>query len=286
MDAVLEGLKGVNDAKASFFTKLVQVEYDPEEISPEEMINALNSQTGYRASLPAPPPARLRLKVPGLVRPGQVFQLRRSLTRLEGVLDADLRLGAASIGVGEATIDYDPARVSPEELKAFFARNGLRTQPAEATPGVPEVEVLPLRLLGLKGPRDIFMPGQILGMIPGILDVEFKPDRRLDITYDAKKLAQESLVALLDQMELQPTVLSADDHRRGTSAWLRAKVDGLWSPRDNVRAGYRLFIERGILDIRLKPGRVELLYDPKRTSPEALLAILNKLKLKPTLLRP
>ena len=49
---------------------------------------------------------------------------------------------------------------------------------------------------------------------------------------------------------------------------------------------FDLFIEKGILDIRLKPGRVEVQYDPKRTSPEVLLALLRRLKLKPTLVLP
>ena len=185
MDAVLESLQGVTDAKASFFTKVVRVEYDAEQIAPAEMINALHTQTGYRAFLPPLPPARLKLQVVDLDQPGQLFQLQWSLTQVEGVLDIDLRLG-------EATIDYDPARVTPAELEAIFARDGLWTQAADASQGTSVVQVLSLRLLELEGPQDIFTPGQTLRMIPGILDVEFKPDRRLDITYDAKKLDQEA----------------------------------------------------------------------------------------------
>ena len=70
VNAVLKYLKGVTDAKASFFTKLVRVEYDPEQILPAEMIKALSTQTHYRASLPTSPPARLRLQVVGLNQTG------------------------------------------------------------------------------------------------------------------------------------------------------------------------------------------------------------------------
>jgi mercuric transport protein len=50
--AALKKLDGVKDAKVTVSDKRVVVEYEPEKVTPQQMVDAVN-KLGYQASLPA-----------------------------------------------------------------------------------------------------------------------------------------------------------------------------------------------------------------------------------------
>ena len=53
MENVLGSLDGVVNAKADFVAGMAVVTYDPARIAPEQMVEAINTQTFFRASLPS-----------------------------------------------------------------------------------------------------------------------------------------------------------------------------------------------------------------------------------------
>ncbi len=52
VEFVLKRMEGVVSAKASALRKEVVVEYDPDKVTPRDMVSAINRQTFYRASFP------------------------------------------------------------------------------------------------------------------------------------------------------------------------------------------------------------------------------------------
>lgn len=56
VESLLTGIDGVTHAQAQLSSETVLVSYDPARVSPQHMVEQINSQTYYRAGL-APPPA-------------------------------------------------------------------------------------------------------------------------------------------------------------------------------------------------------------------------------------
>ena len=62
MENVLGSLDGVVDARADFVEGTAVVTYDPGRVAPEQMVEAINTQTFFRASLPDVEGATVGLK--------------------------------------------------------------------------------------------------------------------------------------------------------------------------------------------------------------------------------
>ncbi|MCQ3979710.1 MAG: hypothetical protein DPW09_40340 [Anaerolineae bacterium] len=54
VENVLGSLDGVVEAKADFVKGIATVSYDPARVTPAQMVEAINTQSFYRASLPDP----------------------------------------------------------------------------------------------------------------------------------------------------------------------------------------------------------------------------------------
>lgn len=52
VENVLNSLDGVVEAKADYVKGLATVSYDPAQVTPDQMVEAINTQSFYRASLP------------------------------------------------------------------------------------------------------------------------------------------------------------------------------------------------------------------------------------------
>lgn len=52
MENILGSLDGVVDAKADFVKGIATVSYDPARVTPAQMVEAINTKSFYRASLP------------------------------------------------------------------------------------------------------------------------------------------------------------------------------------------------------------------------------------------
>ena len=52
MENVLEGLDGVVNAEADYRQGIATVTYIPEQVTPQQMVDAINDQTFFQASLP------------------------------------------------------------------------------------------------------------------------------------------------------------------------------------------------------------------------------------------
>lgn len=54
MENVLKSLDGVVDAKADYVKGLVTVSYDPAQVTPDQMVETINTKTFFRANLRRP----------------------------------------------------------------------------------------------------------------------------------------------------------------------------------------------------------------------------------------
>jgi len=54
VEQVLKSLDGIVEAKADYIRGLATISYDPTQVTPTQMIEAINTQSFYRARLPRP----------------------------------------------------------------------------------------------------------------------------------------------------------------------------------------------------------------------------------------
>jgi len=108
----LHGRPGVKSADVSFGTEKAVVEYDPEEVSLEEIGDAIR-ELEYEPVLPSEEESReVTLLIVGMTCAACVAAVERALKRVPAVLDAVVNLATE-----KAFVRYDPRRVSILDLR-------------------------------------------------------------------------------------------------------------------------------------------------------------------------
>jgi len=102
----LKKVDGVNDAAVNLAIEKATVDYDTDRVGMDELINII-SDLGFRV-----PTERLNLKISGMSCAACASRVERTLSDLEGVLRANV-----NFALERATVEYDPSRVSLQELK-------------------------------------------------------------------------------------------------------------------------------------------------------------------------
>ncbi|MEO6866403.1 MAG: heavy metal translocating P-type ATPase [Gaiellales bacterium] len=133
----LAALDGVSAASVNFATEQAAVDYDPAVVSPKQLVAAVES-AGYSAQLPPAAATtsapigdqHLELPIEGMTCASCVASVEKSLAALDGVSAASVNFATE-----QATVDYDPAIVSPEQLVAAVEDAGYsaRLPPAART---------------------------------------------------------------------------------------------------------------------------------------------------------
>ena len=130
VESVLKNLDGVMSASADRHAQSAWVEYDPAQVTPEQMIQAINSQTYYRASLSVSaqdrpstknasggPAATAVIRVAGMTDNKIASQVTQALS-LDGILDGSISLPDSTL-----TVKYDSSRVSADEIVKTLAQS-------------------------------------------------------------------------------------------------------------------------------------------------------------------
>jgi len=144
IEKVLSRLSGVKEASVNFAASRARVLYDPEKISPEEMVRAVQEE-GYEL-VPAVPESRsVVVSIGGMSCAACVARLEKALGRLSGVLEVSVHLPS-----GKARLVYDPRRVKISDFRRAIEAEGyqflgLGEESAEVVRGVEEAHLKELK---------------------------------------------------------------------------------------------------------------------------------------------
>ena len=119
----LQGLPGVRQAQVNFATEKATLHYDPEELTVDNIIKAVQ-KTGYEV-----PTQRLSMPIGGMRCASCAASIERALRALIGVMEAHVNFGTE-----RATIEYVPSLVAVDTLRQAVADAGYKPLVGHATP--------------------------------------------------------------------------------------------------------------------------------------------------------
>ncbi len=146
VEKALAKVEGIESASVNLATERASVTYDPQTVSIEDLTTAVQ-KTGYTATAespadPSPAPAapaddgHLVFSVEGMTCAACVRRVERALEKVEGV-----RLASVNLATERASVDYDPERVSRDDLTGAISGAGYTGCPVAqepvAAPAVP-----------------------------------------------------------------------------------------------------------------------------------------------------
>ena len=117
----VEKLKGVRSASLHFGASKLVVEYDPDLLDPHTIIAEVK-RSGYRLGLPGEY-KRVALVVEGMDCADESTIVERRLRKLPGVTSVRFNLVAQ-----EVRIDYDPARISSDQILEAVSETGMKAR--------------------------------------------------------------------------------------------------------------------------------------------------------------
>ncbi|MBI4558680.1 MAG: copper ion binding protein [Candidatus Hydrogenedentes bacterium] len=132
VEKVVAAIPGVASADASTANANAVVAFNPAQTSPAGLVHAINTQTGYTATLPESTPLTseslpfkvskvLVIPVEGMSCVACAARVKKTLTSIAGVGDVQVSLAERN-----ARVRFDPSRLAPDQLVA--AINGLGYQ--------------------------------------------------------------------------------------------------------------------------------------------------------------
>lgn len=109
MESVAGGLEGVLSVKADFVRGTATVEYDSAKITPDQIVDGINTQTFYQARLPDLNVATAVLSIPALTDQPAADQLNLAFDGIDGIYGGE-------VAPGQLTIEFDPELLTAEGL--------------------------------------------------------------------------------------------------------------------------------------------------------------------------
>ena len=203
MESVLTGLDGVISADADQFTSSARANYDPSKVSPDQMAEAINSQTYYRAGVLSVPLAFIetaRFIVPGLNPKQEAIEWDRALSGVKGIVGSTLLIGSFFL-------EYDVREISPEQvLDIINSRTSytasIDTTVREEPAPFPVVESTATAVIKVDGMTEQEVAFRVTGALrlDGIVDGSVNTeDATLTVVYDTTKLTAQRIVDTLRQ---------------------------------------------------------------------------------------
>ncbi len=119
IERAIESVPGVRKATVSLASEIAAVEYDPQQATLLDLVNAIHS-TGYRTG-----GARVHIGIQDLRCASCVGFIEEELRTTPGVINATV-----NVATQEATIEYLPELASLAQFKAAIERWGYKTRPA------------------------------------------------------------------------------------------------------------------------------------------------------------
>jgi len=128
-----------------------------------------------------------------------VATIESALKKGPGVLSATVNFASE-----KAYIDYDPAKITLDQLHKVIAKTGYKTiMPTEA-PGVPGLATLKLRVIGMDNPHCLGTVNGALNSLKGITKKELFVNERAKIQYDSSVLSPEKIKATIKAAGYEP----------------------------------------------------------------------------------
>ena len=143
MKSFLKKTKGVTNAEASFITGTAKVTYDPQKVTPTELVRVINGGTFYRASLPSDSLRTVVLKIEGMKNPEAAAQVTTVLNKLEGIEG-----GSLDIRREMGKLEFDSKKLTVGQiLGAVDGGTPFKASVQSVSPESPRVESggIPLR---------------------------------------------------------------------------------------------------------------------------------------------
>jgi Cu+-exporting ATPase len=218
VEKALEKVEGVSSASVNLATERASVEFDPASVSTADLSRAIEG-AGYTANVQAPaapvaPPlaaaaadnGHALFDIEGMTCASCVRNVERALGRVEGV-----RTASVNFGTEQATVDYDPAVVSIDDLSRAVAGAGYRAEPvvraSVAIPAAPAAPTAPAS------------------------DIDARDAKRDAHIADLKRKSLSSLVVGIVMMVLMYVPLDIDERTLAPFLLIAATVVQFWAGR-------------------------------------------------------
>ena len=156
----VSSLSGVNTVEVNLASEKAVLEYDPSRIELESIEKAIE-QVGYRVIR-----EKLTLVVEGISDLSDARILETSLDRIDGIVSVSVNYGNSQV-----SIEYNPALVSPPDIRRRVADTGYKILSETALASAQDTEAAKLRRLFFMGviftvPAVIFSYPEIFGFFP------------------------------------------------------------------------------------------------------------------------
>jgi Cu+-exporting ATPase len=221
VERALEKVDGVREASVNLATERATVDYDAATTTPEALVAAVEG-AGYAATVPAPPsvpvspaPARdgaVTFDVEGMTCAACVRRVERALEKVPGVSAANVNLATE-----RATVGFDPALASVDNLTAAIAGAGYTGRPVVESPAPAAT--------GDAAPAAAF-------------EVDAREAKRDAHIADLKRKSLVSLVIGVIMMVLMYTPLDMSERTLGPFLLIAATVVQFWAGREFYGAAW------------------------------------------------
>ncbi len=199
VESVLKSLDGVVAVSADRRTQSATVEYNPARVTSEQMVQAINSQTYYRARIISENIKTVTLRIPGLTDEEKDQEVAGALNNVEGIVGGTLQ----AEGV---TLTYDRRIISPEQivelinsrtsLTATVVSQGLPLTEGAATGPIATAVIKVDGMLDDKAASLVTSSLFLDGIIDGSVNLQ---DSTITIKYDSSRVSADNIVETLGQ---------------------------------------------------------------------------------------
>lgn len=220
VEAVVSDLPGIASIEANYKTSTAVVTYEPGQVTPEEIVDRINTQTYYEARVTSEFIKTATFKIPGLDTQAEADEIGQALGELTGVVGGTLQIDSL-------TLDYDLREISPEQVVDMINNQTTLTASIDTTVQDTEVVTGPTAtaVIGVEGMTDDQAASRVTGalLLDGIVDGTVNTENAtLTVVYDTEKLTAQRVVDTLRQATPYAVSLVSDDASGGgffTSVW-------------------------------------------------------------------
>lgn len=199
VESVLKSLGGVVAASADRGTRSAIAEYDPARVTPEQMVQAINSQTYYRAGIISENIKLVTLRIPGMTDQEKTQEVASALNNVEGIVGGTLQ-------VEDVTLNYDRRIISPEQIvetinsrTSFTATVVSQGQSLTEGAATGPIATAVIKVQGMTDDKAASQVASALfldGIIDGSVNLQ---DSTLTIKYDSSKVTADKIVETMEQ---------------------------------------------------------------------------------------
>lgn len=153
-----------------------------------EKIEASGEETSY---------AKTIINITGMHCASCVVSIERALKKTDGILDAKVNFANQKV-----FIEYDPAKISQEQLQRIINDAGYKTIREEPTQGAKAA--LHLKIIGMDNPHCVSTIESALNNLKGITSKELHINQKAKIQFDPNIISKDKIKAVIKEIGYTP----------------------------------------------------------------------------------